>query len=96
MASSTPQDFGLCHAAACRGQPVDVAFANAGTVDGTTRSLRVHYLMAGNAGAAAQPEMFFDAGPGLVAFDGVNAAPTTQDLLTANGALRGKWPKLRT
>ncbi|MFG6443530.1 DUF1800 family protein [Pelomonas margarita] len=72
---------------------VDVAFANAATVDGTARSLRVHYLKAGN--TVLQPSaggMSFDAGTGLSAYDGVNAQPTTQSLLTANGALRGRWP----
>ncbi|MFN3303059.1 MAG: DUF1800 family protein, partial [Roseateles sp.] len=72
---------------------VDVAFANAGSVDGQARSLRVHYLMAGT--TVLQPaagSMFWDAGSGLAAYDSVGFQATSQNLLTANGALRGRWP----
>lgn len=72
---------------------VDVAFANAGSVDGQARSLRVHYLMAGT--TVLQPaagSMYWDAGSGLAAYDGTAYQRTSQDLLTANGALRGRWP----
>jgi len=93
ISSADPADFVFASSPLAADSRVDVALANAGTVDGQARSLRVHYLMSGT--TVLQPStggMSFDAGNGLAAFDSVNAAPTTQNLLTANGALRSKWP----
>ncbi|MCY4743536.1 DUF1800 family protein [Pelomonas sp. UHG3] len=92
VTSTEPADFVFAAPPLAADSRVDVAFANAGTVDGTARSLRVHYLKAGNTVLQPSAGMTLDAGLGLAAYDGVNAAPTTQPLLTANGALRGKWP----
>jgi hypothetical protein len=94
VSSTEPADYVFAAPPLPAGSRVDVAFANAGTVDGVARSLRVHYLMSGT--TVLQPAaggMAFDAGTGLAAYDGVGYAPTTQNLLTANGALRGKWPE---
>lgn len=93
VTSTEPADFVFTTPTLAVGARVDVAFANAGTVSGQARSLRVHYLMAGT--SVLQPsagKMQFDAGSGLSAFDGISAQATSQPLLTANGALRGWWP----
>jgi uncharacterized protein (DUF1800 family) len=93
VSSAEPADFVFASPPLAVGGRVEVAFANAGTVDSQVRSLRVHYLMSGT--TVLQPSaggVVFDAGSGLAAFDGINTASTTQTLLTANGALRGKWP----
>ncbi|MDT7835858.1 DUF1800 family protein [Aquabacterium sp. OR-4] len=87
-----PTDFVYTTPALQAGSKVDVAFANAGTVDSVARSLRVHYLMAGT--TVLLPTVTgvkFDAGTGLAAYDGLNQS-TGQVALVANGALRGIWP----
>ncbi|MDC6171441.1 carbohydrate-binding domain-containing protein, partial [Paucibacter sp. XJ19-41] len=93
VSSTAPVDHVFAAPPLAIGSRVDVAFANAATVNGQTRSLRVHYLMSGT--TVLQPSagsMSFDAGSGLAAFDGANVQQTAQNLLTDNGALRGKWP----
>ncbi|MCX2865291.1 DUF1800 family protein, partial [Paucibacter sp. PLA-PC-4] len=93
VSSTTPADHVFAAPPLAAGSHVYVAFANAATVNGQTRSLRVHYLMSGT--TVLQPSagsMSFDAGSGLAAFDGANVQQTTQNLLTDNGALRGRWP----
>ncbi|MGN6830642.1 DUF1800 family protein [Paucibacter sp. M5-1] len=93
VSSTTPADHVFAAPPLAVGSLVHIAFANAATVNGQTRSLRVHYLMSGT--TVLQPSagsMSFDAGSGLAAFDGANVQQTTQNLLTADGALRGRWP----
>ncbi len=93
VSSSAPTDYVFAAPPLVAGNRIDVAFGNAGTVDGIARSLRVHYLMSGT--TVLQPStgsMFFATGTGLAAYDNPNFQATTQNLLTANGALRGKWP----
>ncbi|MFG6487501.1 DUF1800 family protein [Roseateles sp. BYS78W] len=93
VTATSPTDYTFAAPPLSVDSRVDVAFANAGTVDGVARSLRVLYLMSGT--TVLQPSagaMFLDAGSGLAAYDGVNFQSTSQNLLTANGALRGRWP----
>ena len=93
VSSTEPSDHVFAAPALSVNSLVHVAFANAGSVDGQVRGLRVHYLMSGT--TVLQPSagtMSFDAGSGLAAFDGANVTATTQNLLTANGSLRGRWP----
>ena len=93
VSSTEPADYVFASPPLAADSRVDVAFANAATVDGQARSLRVHYLMSGT--TVLQPAagtMFLDAGSGLAAYDSVGFAATSQNLLTANGALRGRWP----
>ncbi|MBP6903536.1 MAG: hypothetical protein KBC73_25850, partial [Burkholderiaceae bacterium] len=47
VSSTTPADFSYPAPALGAGSQVDVAFINAGTADGVTRSLNVHYLKSG-------------------------------------------------
>ncbi|MFT7723284.1 MAG: DUF1800 family protein [Roseateles sp.] len=93
VSSAEPTDYVFATKPIPVGTLVDIAFENAGSVNGKVRGLRLHYLMSGT--TVLQPSaggMSFDAGNGLAAFDGINMQQTTQNLITANGALRGRWP----
>ncbi|MFG6417043.1 DUF1800 family protein [Roseateles sp. DC23W] len=93
VTAAEPTDYVFPAPALSADNLVHVAFENAGSADGQTRGLRMHYMMSGT--TVLQPSagtMSFDAGSGLAAFDGANVTATTQSLMTANGALRGRWP----
>ena len=71
---------------------VDVVYTNHETVAGVDRSLLVAYLKSGTTVLLPTAAgVIFDLGDGPAALDGVNVQPG-KAALTANGALRGKWP----
>jgi uncharacterized protein (DUF1800 family) len=90
--SAEPADHVFAVPPLAVGSRIDVAYTNHASINGQARQLRLHYLMAGTTvllpNAAGN---VFDLGSGLAAFDGANLQPA-QASLSANGALRGKWP----
>jgi uncharacterized protein (DUF1800 family) len=90
--SSEPADFVFAVPPLAAGSAVDVVYGNPGTVDGSTRSLNVAYLITGNTVLrAADAGVVFDAGLGAAAFDGLDTAPSP-GAVSAAGALRSAWP----
>ncbi|MCU7373158.1 hypothetical protein PEC18_20620 [Paucibacter sp. O1-1] len=92
VSSTAPTDFTYPAPAFSVGSQVDVAFLNAGTVNGVARTLNVHYLRSNT--TVLRPTdtgVKFDAGSDRAAYDWVNMSSGLV-ALTADGALRSTWP----
>lgn len=74
------------------GSRIDIAYVNAGVVDGVERNLTVLYAIAGNTFVQpASPAVRYDVGIGDAAFDGQDVLPG-RSAMGLNGALRFTWP----
>ena len=90
--SPVPSDYTFAVPPLAAGSRVEVVYNNDETIAGVDRNLTVAYLMAGTTVLLPNAAgVVYDLGNDLAAFDGSNVQPG-QAALTANGALRGKWP----
>jgi uncharacterized protein (DUF1800 family) len=90
--AAEPADYSFAVPALKADSRVDVVYTNHETVAGLDRSLLVAYLKSGTTVLLPTAVgVIFDLGDGPAALDGVNVQPG-KAALTANGALRGKWP----
>ena len=90
--AAEPADYSFAVPALKADSRVDVVYTNHETVAGADRSLLVAYLKSGTTVLLPTAVgVILDLGDGPAAFDGVNVQPG-KAALTANGALRGKWP----